>query len=405
MHRTSIILCFFLILSAISFADHPDSNICQVITPEMCPALLYVDADTIKIAGIQNGETQTLKLTFPANISLFGRLDRFLFYVKSGNDISLVNFKTGEINKVSEDIAWYADRLLRTVPEKGKAMFLWCDMRTYEVHLTELNLKTLEMKPYRRLGKDIFGEEWARICTAFTISPDFKKLAYTVKHGPRSEVARPSKHDLRILDLNTLERTTVDDNVNVTISPFSSSPYGVPPHEWLDERTLVYQDIIPGATQNDLLSSATHTIKTCDLPSMKIKERFSQDLHLELSGGSMQFDPFLRKIKFRNVYLLTDDWTLAPIMAPYRTEYNRDTKETTIFRHDIELWREKDQFMTRAIPSSGNNFVYGVHNGSGFNKDLYAFYGDATEPVKIGTLSNHGYLVGWIEAEDFKDTE
>ncbi len=400
MRRSIVALLSFLILSTDSFADNPESIRCQVITPEMCPVLIYVDSNEINIVSFKDHDLRTIKVLLPTTATLT-RLDCLLFLANLRHDLILINFKTGEIKKLpkTKEFSPRTSPLLRTTPEKSKAMFLQRHSQIPEIRLIEFDWETLEMKPFKTLGKDVFGEEWDRLSPHFSISPDFKTLAYAVIDIPNGQSYPLTAHDLKILDLDTLVQKTIDNNVN-TANCFMPKT-GIPAHEWLDEQTLVYQDIFTRPAES-FSFSLSQSIKTCTFPSMKIKTKLTQNYPIHLNNSPIHFNPHLQRIRFQNQILDCKDWILKPALSPYRMKLDLEKGDTKFFRNDIELCQIKGECLDILHSRSGNNLAYCMHGFSNKAINLFAFYAPGASPVQIGSFAYGGHIAGWIEAEDFE---
>lgn len=241
-----------LLVSITSFACFAqEETSIQNIPIRQFPALVYTQEDlsldetqrySLMIAAVVDGKADIQKIMSAQYISAT-QLSETVFLLQADQHLQdrtlwrqtqfLVDFKTGSKALVCDSISW--DKLvhyycLRSVPERDEAVLLRYGQGTDRNTLVHINLKTLETKTLYTLPEKDKIPGFSNN-PRIKISPDFKQLAAIV--GPNDFKQNQSQFlqfdfSLRVLNLDTMKTSFLDEKVQLQISNASSNMSGQP---------------------------------------------------------------------------------------------------------------------------------------------------------------------------------
>ncbi len=403
---------FIFFLSFACFAQDEETTI-QNIPVRQFPALVYTQEDlsleetqrtSLMIATIIEGKADIQKIMAAQSINA-AQLSNTVFLLQANqypHDSSvwqqtqfLVDFKTG--SKVLLCKSQSRDKLvhyycLRSVPEKNEAVLLRYGQGTDKSTLIQVDLKTLETKtkftfPEKEKLPEFNGPH-------VKISPDFKHLAAMI--GPYlgnqiSSQSRQPGNSLKVLDLDTMKITIIDDKVQVQLSPHSSIGYVRPPFDWISNDEILYQNMIPIK-----LGESQYVLKCANIKNNTTTEWLTKQLPLTIGGGNLSCDWFTGEVYFQGFLVDLKNKILLPKIDScsikqdsYRTEINFNGK--LIFNYDDYL------YVDSCISHSKNNFAFFVRFNGNEQNALYIKNKDINEPAIILQDSSNTDIIAWIE--------
>ena len=265
-----------------------------------------------------------------------------------------------------------------------------------EVRLTELNLDTFAAKLRCTLPQAIVRE----IDSDLRVSPDFEHLAYAHRLFPRNVThSHVATYALRVVDLATMHVTEVDPDVRVELSRFSSFSFGRPPFAWIDNRTILYQTILP--REDAMQVRAVHLLKTADTVAKKTAERLRDELLLPLSGGTLRWEPVTRRLLYRHEWRVSlKEARLVPKDQPFSAIWLADERRTRVLLADAIVHEGLGAPVSTCLSPSRRHFAFVLRRDKpAVRLTLLALLHGARACVNV-VEGEHTTLapVGWVEA-------
>ncbi len=313
----------------------------------------------------------------------------------------LVNFHTGSSvllsrSKLRDKLVHL--RCLLSIPNNDEAIILRYGEGTEESTLIHVNLKTLETTTRYTLPRTDATRGFHN--PHMKISPDFRLIAAMVcreQREPRT-ASRRSSFSLRVLDLETMKVTELDDEVMVEISVWSSFGGGTPPFEWISAQDILYQHMIPeDVDEGGFRHEAQYVLKCANVKSKKVTEWVKKRLLLTLDGGNMRRNWFTGELRYHDFSIDAR----RRVLVPYRPCYSvkRVSGRTEIRFHEEVLYHHRGRAYAHACAShSQKHFAYFVRfDSKAGTPTVFAKTGDMKQPVVVAEVPFYTTLKTWIE--------
>lgn len=223
----------------------------------------------------------------------------------------LADFQTGSfvlLSKSQSGDKLVHIRTLRIDPQRKEAALLRYGQGTDKNTFIHVDLKTLKTKDLCVLPRttDTLGFSGPGI----KISPDFKFAAAMIIN---QEIDSLFYYSLRIIELQTLKITELDNNIMVEISPISSIHPGHPPFEWVSNKNILYQNMLPQkSNETSFRHNGEYVLKCIDIKTKKVEQWAKKIMPLTLDGGKINYDWFTGEIWFHDFIVDANNHTLIP---------------------------------------------------------------------------------------------
>jgi hypothetical protein len=290
-------------------------------------------------------------------------------------------------------------KCLRSVPDKKEAVILRYGQGTDKSTLIHVDLNTLEATPRYTLPRTDATRGFKG--PHMKISPDFSKLAAMVgpEQLPPRTASRRSSFSLRVLDLETMKVTELDDEVTVEINLISSFDHGTPPFEWMNAQNILYQHMPPeDVAEGEFRPKAQHVLKRANVESKQTTEWQRKRLRLALDGGEMWRDWLTGKLRYHDFTVDTAIRSLLPYDPCYSVTHSPEGTEIR-FRGKLLHHQAGRHARVQACASPSQVHVaFFVRSDDGTDTPtVYAQTNDMTQPVKVAEAPFYTTLVSWIE--------
>jgi len=374
---------------------------CPKLPDDGYPALVYVvgvdRANTLCVAYLEEGEVHR-EVIVSGSPDQIRRLDAAVFLAHDGFGAQArpyaIDIAKGRMKPVEQG------DLLRSVPERGKAMLARLDAKAGTLDLIEVDLKTLESKLAQTLTKEKLGDEFDGLrLSTMKLSPDFARLAYARLKGDPDRVHSPATYSIKVLDLSTLKVSEIDDDVQVRIGMFSSRTYGRPPFEWLSDDEILYQH----APDDGDGVTAEHVLRIADVKAGTTREIMRPMVRMTVDGGRLDRDPVSGRIEYNREYLLDlKDKALVARDHPFSVERGTDPPIVTVRREDAVVFEGDGWLAGSCLSPSGKHFAVlirpDIHQPQSI---LYAIIAGRREPVVVSeNASRSAFFLAWVEKPD-----
>jgi len=285
-------------------------------------------------------------------------------------------------------------KLLRTAPDRSKAMLISYTAGLTKIVLLELDLATLELGVRGRIAGELLGGRYYGPGLNMKPSPDLERIAYATRtrrtHPGRD---RSVPFALRALDLSTMRITDLDKDVRSENSSWSSQGVARAPCEWIDNHRILYQHIPLGRGEKAGARSApVHILKIVDVRTGERSECLRSRLRLSMDGGSLRANPFNGEIIYRNEWLVhVDAAVLRPKDEPFPAATPSETKWRTAIDGASEAADWGYERVSRCISASRKHVA---HRGRGIRANMDG----VQEPIQVCEGGDDAaWPVAWIE--------
>ncbi len=282
---------------------------CPRVTPDTCPALVFVEGqlgkEHLRLAYLHTGTVQKEEITSAKCITAT-QLDKALFLVETSEGPETarcfaVDFERGIAKILGKTSRFHC---FRTVPDRGKAMLIHSHSGNGEMRLFELDLKTVDMTLQHVLTKTSLGARFGGIGLHMRISPDFGRAAYVARG---SGMMHDTVHTLEVMDLTTTVSRCFAEGVRVRLGSFSSIGSGIPPLEWISNEESVYQHMPSEPNGPSELHQGTYILNRVNLTTHIVTMVLQDQLPLTIKGGSLWVNPLNGEL------IYNDTWILDPV--------------------------------------------------------------------------------------------
>ncbi len=314
----------------------------------------------------------------------------------------LVNFHTGSSVLLSRSKS--RDKLvhlqcLLSMPNNDEAIILRYGQGTEESTLIHVDLKTLETTPRYTLPRIDATREFHG--PHIKISPDFRLIAAMVRREQREPrtASRRSSFSLRVLDLETMKATELDDKVMVEISPASSFGYGTPPFEWINAQDILYQHMIPeDVEEGRFRHKAQYVLQCVNVKSKKITEWDRRRLPLTLAGGDIRRDWLTGELRYQDFIVDTRSHKVIPYRPCYSVKLGSGSTEIRFRDKVLHQHKGGYSYAQGCISHSREQFAYFVRfdNKAG-TPTVFAKIRDMKQQVVVTEVPFYTTLLTWIE--------
>jgi hypothetical protein len=420
--ENGLVIVMYYLITLFSFNCFAEDVSVPQISASQFPALVFTQEDasldisqrtSLMIATVNEGKAKIQKVMTAQYIGAT-QLSDTVFILQADQrpqDRSqwqqtqyIIDFKTGSKVLLCNSQSW--DKLvhyicLRSFPEKNEAVLLRYGQGTDRSTLIQVNLKSLEIKLLSTFPEKDKMPEF-NTNPYIKISPDFKKLAAMI--GPyevnqtQVEYVRQSNFSLRVLDINTMKTTIIDDKVNVAISALASTG-DTPPFEWISPEEILYQNIITVDWKE-----SQYVLKCANTTNITTTEWLTKTCPLTTRSGKISCDWFTKQVCYNDFIVDINNRALLPIISNYVIKRDSQTTEIS-FNNELLLKYNGYADVATSISSSKKNFAYFVRWGiqDGKNVALYVKTFQEKQPVLICELPSYTLLpefMTWIENTD-----
>jgi hypothetical protein len=378
------------------------SSPCPQIAADMRPALLFIDGkpldERLYVACFPGGAVQKEELARAKYLQVT-QLDHATFLVgTSGGSTDRGVFVLDLDRGISKQLA-RSTRIhcLRSVPERGKAMLIHCDLSVGEVRYLELDLDTLRLTLSHTFKEADLGGKFIGVWPDTTLSPDFQQVAYMDAFG---DSWPPCEYRLMLLNLSTMQERCVDDRVGVLFSPVSSSLDGTPPLDWINANEIVYQDMpVPDPNDPYSLFEALCVFKRADVATGSISEVLRETLRLGVGAGSLWLNPLNGELLYNGQWVLhLDEGKFTSAIDPFSFEKERDSDCTKVYLGEQLLQTADGMVASALISALHQDFAYVLWSAYTDPSDtVYVKLPAVAKPIEVAKGSRPTTPVGWVE--------
>lgn len=412
--------CFILavMFPFVALADQEPSF--ERLSKDQYPALLFIQEDincdphnrsSLMIATFDSGKSVVQKVMTSQYVNAVQLTDS-VFLLEADQhpkDRSqweqsrfLVDFQTGShvlLSRSKSRNKLVHLRCLRSVPDKNEAVILQYGQGTDKSTLIHVDLKTLQTTELYTLPRTD-AMRWFH-GPHMKISPDFKLIATMAgreQREPRTAY-RGSSFSLCVLDLETMKKTVLDDEVMVQISASSSFSGGTPPYEWISNQDILYQHITPeDVDEGEFRHEAQYILKCANVEHKKVTEWFKKRLRLTLDGGNMHLNWLTGELQYQDFTVDTYGHSLIPYQTCYSVKRGPDSTEIRFRDQVLHQHKGHYPYAQGCISHSQEHFAYFIRfdNKDG-NPTVFAKTRDMKQQVFVAEVPYYTTLVTWIE--------
>lgn len=389
-----------------AMASAGETLTCPTLDKSQYPALVYTEGPTLHVAHFKSGQAHRQQVTFRDNHNLYlERLRDGVFLAgeswrQDGGPVHIVDLNAGIVKPLSENGGPGKHHTLHISPEGKRALLLYAVKDVPGILFIELDLSTYETKTTHILDRDFTGNKRDKIHNLFRLSPDFTHLAYAIRHLPAGAV-RPSTSTLKVFSFDTAKICELDPRVHVWLCPLSSSGYGLPALEWIDNREILYQNMPTELGANDFWAmEGDYALKTVGIQTGTIVTRDVQEGRLMISGGNFAYDVDRDRIVYkRHPDIKTKVETAKPIVPRFRRE--RGAAGHTIMDGETILYQGKRLCSGESVSPSGKHFAYVLQRdrSKDIPYEIFVKLEGRAEPLKVGVVESHPRVGWWIEGD------
>ena len=397
-------LLALVLLSLQGFAD--DRLSCPKVSAAQRPALVFVegppDRENLYVARFLGYDLKKDRVLSSRYLQVT-QLDNAIFLActqeedKTGR-VYVMDFRKGVVRLLAESTRF---NCLRAEPRRKKAMLCSLDTRAGEIKLFELDLEGLKMTLRKKLSRLSLGADFGSIRTGMKLSPDFTRIAYT-SNTQEPAVRQSSDYVLRVLDLSTMQAEDIDSGIHVRISWASSFSEGRPPLEWLNDKEIVYQHMLPYRPEENQSPhfKAAYVVKRANIETKKITECLRKELDLTLDGGSLQMNPLNGRLIYHNRWILDlKKKDLTAKNLPFSIVKDSSNLQTKVLQGDSVVYKGLAPCVSTCVSPSGRHFAYSLRwKDREPAAEIYTKIERRKDPVLVGKGSYWPTRpVGWIE--------
>lgn len=380
---------------------------CPSISRNQYPALVFIEGKGLRphlyVAHFAGGTAHRQEILCARSIYVY-RLGETMFLIRAaaepeGTNVFVVDLHSGLMKLVAQTPRFH---LLRSEPDRNKAMLIRFERGMPEIDLVELDLSSLKTTLRHTIKGKLLREKFSGLGPRMKLSPDFKHIAF-VSLRDQPGVRRESQYALRLLDLGVMKASDLDPHVRVEISGISSHAMGSPPFEWISDHQIIYQHVIPSRTQKPGYGmNCVHVLKVVDIDTGTTWECLRADLRLTLDGGNLAANPLNGRIVYRDRWLVdVDKGVLTPKDGSFFVERGYQMHRTMLFDGDRVLHSGKDDLVHDLISASQKHFAYSLRPHSAAPNLLVRLYvklDGVPDPIQV---AEGPYLptqpIAWIE--------
>ncbi|UCG56163.1 MAG: right-handed parallel beta-helix repeat-containing protein [Phycisphaerales bacterium] len=382
---------------------------CPRVSKDMRPAFVFVEGPVrggaLFVADFDGHLVQREQVTSSKSLQVT-QLDDAVFLVTATEGSNEGKVYVFDFTRGIGKLLTRSTRIhcLRSEPARGKAMLVESVPETSQVRLYELDLVSLKMALSHTLAYEYFGG-----IVETQISPDFSRLAYPnmkdfTPIGTEEDVplGQWTKYELKAVDLSTLNIDTLDEDVDVQISPISSIGWGTPPLEWVNNDEVVYQHMIPCEPNEDCKPylEAQYVFKKVNVGTKQVMRLFEGRLPLTLGGGFLKCNPLNGELVYDNKWVLDiEGGALTPKDLPFSVVRDYSAGQTTVSFGEQVLYSGEQRCIDTCISADHKNFAYLLRTRPDTSEvAIYVKVKGIGEPLKVGEGSYWPTRpVGWIE--------
>lgn len=299
-------------------------------------------------------------------------------------------------------------RSLRSEPGRKKAMLLLDDPEAKHVALHELDLTTFELTHRHTISKKLLLADKRDGLGRFAIqkvrlSPDFKGLAFVALMPEVKDRLHQTLYALKVLDLDTRQVSTAAENIFVLLPMISSYSRGFPPFEWIDNETLLFQDIPRDKSNETALIKGVQQLKRVNVTTRKVSDCLKHKGHLALDGGRLQLNPVTGQIEYQNKWIVDPgQGRLTPKHRPFGEQ--RKNNKTAVMHNQTVLYQGPSHCLDLCVSLSQKHVAYrlrdhGKTGGPDHERVLVKVAGQ-DKPVKVAeAIGFYTKPFGWVEME------
>lgn len=290
------------------------------VPPDTRPALVFAEGSPQKevlcVAYLRDGTVRKEEITSAKYISVT-QLDNALFLVETSGSPPGARCFALDLTKGMARLLATGNRLhlLRTVPERGKAMLMHYHSGFEEARLLVLDLKTLDVTLQHAFTEVSTGTRFQGIRLDMKVSPDFTRAACAARG---SMTLHKTTCDLDVVDLTTGETRCFAEDVRVRLGSFSSIAFGRPPLEWISNEEIVYQHMPAEPNGPSELHQGTYILNRVNLTTHIVTTVLQDQLPLTIDGGSLWVNPLNGELTYNDTWILDPvEGTLTSKNHPY----------------------------------------------------------------------------------------
>ncbi len=407
-----VIVCIYVILS-FSVCSADERLDFGPIVNKQFPALVYeeelldhdpADRSRLMIASFNNGKPVIHNIAAAQYITP-RRLSDAVFMLEMSHHPKdqtlwtqthyLVDFQTGSSVLLGESKS--RDRLVHfysIYSDKGEAIILRYGQGTDESTLLRADLKTLKVDPLYTIP--ITEATHGFHSPKMKISPDFKRLATMIPIEGDEKAYIKKSYKLRVLDLQTMKTTDLDEMVTVEIGGFSSNGPGIPPFVWLDSEEILYQHMPPSEMPNDDFD-VQYVLKSASIKNSTTTEWLRNRMRLTLRGGSMSVNRSKNEVNFHDCVV---DISSRSLKTKDTRKPQKNQKIEQLELKVKTLLSPKNYGITQTLVSSSKKnaacFINFKDDRSETPK-IYAQTEEMTQPIVVSDAQFSTSLITWIE--------
>lgn len=377
------------------------SSRCPQAVTDLRPMLLFVDGkaldERLYVACFVGGAVKTQELARAKYLEVT-QLDNAIFLVgtsggSTDRGLFVMDFDRGIARQLACSTRIHC---LRSVPERGKAMLVHCDLGINEVRYLELDLKTLRLTLSHTFKQAELGDKFAGVCPGTALSPDFRQVAYMAGESWPS-----TDFQLMLMDLATLEERCIDEHVGIVFSPISSDLGGGPPLDWINAKEIVYRHILLEDINNvTLLADARCVFKRVNVVTDANSVVLDQTLRLGVGAGSLRLNPLNGELIYCGQSIVhLDEPRLTPAIDPFSVvnEYNPDHAKVYLDQQLLQTDAGRTARWT-LISARHQCFAWVLHSDHADPGDtVFVKTPTRAGPIEVAQGSSPTTPAGWIE--------
>jgi hypothetical protein len=379
---------------------------CPQIMPEMRPALVFIESQMLEqhlyVTAFQGGAVRRQEIVAAKQIEAT-QLDHGIFLVTTSGELADRGTFVIDLDRGVGRQLGRSTRIdcLRSVPERGKAMLVYCALGLGEVRYLELDLVTLSLILSRTFKESELGDKFTGTYGGTSLSPDFGRVAYMVCHTSWG-LQWSYDYRLMLMNLSTMQESCLDECVGIQVPPMSSTTEGwVPPLDWIDEQQIVYCHMPADANDRNWLSlvEPLYVFRRADAVAGQTVELRQARGDWRTVNGPLKLNRLNGELNYGSQWTLDpNDGTLTSSIVPYSIVQEHQPARAKVSLGEQILQAINGTIWSGLISARHKHLAWVVHvTDAEPGYTMYVKVDDIAGPIETAKGIYTTTPCGWVE--------